>query len=391
MSQGSWHRLIEWADQRRPSGVNPVNSEMKSGTVEVTDLRIRYDESEVVRGISLSVGSGEIVSLLGPSGCGKTTTLRAIAGFVTPDHGDVRLDGQSVVDVPPHRRNVGMVFQGYALFPHLSVFDNIAYGLRMRKVARTEIGERVKRVLSLVKLTDYAGRQPKQLSGGQQQRVAIARALVIEPKVLLLDEPLSNLDARLRQEMRVEMRRLLKSIDCASIFVTHDQEEAMVISDRIVLMNGGVIAQEGSPREIYQHPCNLFAAAFVGQANFLHGTAKEVSHTGEIAVAVDKLRFEGIACGDIECGAPVTLVVRHERVHLAPQGTPGSDNTVDCALEGVSFIGANIQMHCIFGNQRIVSLMPAAIQGTASLDPGTPMRLTWDRADALVFASEPAS
>ncbi|MBK8740506.1 MAG: ABC transporter ATP-binding protein [Betaproteobacteria bacterium] len=353
--------------------------------VEVRGLRIRYGETEVVRGISLSVGAGEIVSLLGPSGCGKTTTLRAIAGFIIPEFGDVFLHGRDVTETPPNQRNIGMVFQGYALFPHLSVFDNVAYGLRMRKIPRAEIAERVTRVLSMVKLGEFAERRPKQLSGGQQQRVAIARALVIEPTVLLLDEPLSNLDAKLRQEMRVELRRLLKSTRVASIFVTHDQEEAMVLSDHIVLMNAGEVEQRGSPREIYQQPKSLFTAAFVGEANFLRGTVTAISDTGAATIEIFGAELRGIACGSLEPGAPATLVVKRERVRLADQESGDPENTADCVFEIANFVGANLHMHCEFKGQRVVGLMAAATRAGPVIEAGELLRLGWDEADALIF------
>lgn len=356
--------------------------------VAVQGLHVRYDDVEVVRGVDLTVMPGEIVSLLGPSGCGKTTTLRVIAGFVTPDQGDVWLDGERVTNVRPNRRGVGMVFQGYALFPHLSVFDNVAYGLRMRRVAQAEISERVECALALVRLSDYAARRPKQLSGGQQQRVAIARALVIDPKVLLLDEPLSNLDAKLRQEMRVDMRRLLKSANTASVFVTHDQEEAMVISDRIVLMNHGGIVQQGSPYEIYRRPINLFAAAFLGQANFLHGSVTDVSSEGFATVAVQGAQFRGIACGELARGAAATLVVKHERVRSVQEGARDADNVAECTFESLSFTGANIQAHYRFGSQHLVSLSLAPNQEVFTLRPGASMRLAWERTEALIFPDE---
>lgn len=358
--------------------------------VEARGLRIWYDENEVVRSVDLTVSPGEIVSLLGPSGCGKTTTLRAIAGFVALAEGEIFLDGRRVTDVPPHRRDVGMVFQGYALFPHLSVFENVAYGLRMRSVGRAEISDRVKYALSLVKLGDYANRRPRQLSGGQQQRVAIARALVIDPKVLLLDEPLSNLDAKLRQEMRVELRRLLKSADRASIFVTHDQEEAMVISDRIVLMNRGEIVQQGTPREIYQRPTSLFAAAFVGQANFLRGTVTSVSNEGLATASVEGNSFRGIACGDLPHGSAATIVVKHERVRELTGESGTADNVVDCTLEALTFTGANLQTRCRFGSQHIASLTLAPSEVTPNARPGARVRVGWGEADTLIFADTAA-
>jgi putative spermidine/putrescine transport system ATP-binding protein len=353
--------------------------------VDVQSLRISYGDTEVVRNVNLSVGSGEIVSLLGPSGCGKTTTLRAIAGFVIPDSGDVHIDGMNVTDVPPNRRDIGMVFQGYALFPHLSVFDNVAYGLRMRRVPKAERQDRVRRALTLVKLSEYADRRPKQLSGGQQQRVAIARALVIEPKVLLLDEPLSNLDAKLRKEMRVELRRLLKSTHVASIFVTHDQEEAMVLSDHIVLMNAGTVEQRGSPREIYQQPRSLFAAAFVGAANFIHGVVVEVSASGSAIIEIDGARLRGTACGDLRPDVPATLVVKHEDVQIATDDSIDGQNVAECTFEIANFVGPSLQMHCAFRGQPVVGLVPATKRTMPQVEAGAPLRLAFHEADALIF------
>ena len=353
--------------------------------VDVQGLRISYGDTEVVRNVSLSVGSGEIVSLLGPSGCGKTTTLRAIAGFVIPDFGDVHINGVNVTDTPPNRRDIGMVFQGYALFPHLSVSDNVAYGLRMRHVRKTELQERVRRALTLVKLSEYADRRPKQLSGGQQQRVAIARALVIEPRVLLLDEPLSNLDAKLRKEMRVELRRLLKSTRVASIFVTHDQEEAMVLSDHIILMNAGAVEQRGSPREIYQQPRSLFAAAFVGAANFMRGVVVDVSANGSAIIEIGGVRLRGTACGDLGPDAPATLVVKHEHVHLATDERIDGLNVAECTFEIANFVGPSLQMHCVFRGQPVVGLVPATKRAMPRVEAGEPLRLAFHEVDALIF------
>jgi putative spermidine/putrescine transport system ATP-binding protein len=352
--------------------------------VDVRGLRVRYGDTEVVRGVALSVERGQIVSLLGPSGCGKTTTLRAIAGFVIPEYGDVSIDGVDVTDVPPNRRDIGMVFQGYALFPHLSVFDNVAYGLRMRKVPQAEAHERVRRALALVKLSQFADRRPKQLSGGQQQRVAIARALVIEPKVLLLDEPLSNLDAKLRQEMRVELRRLLRSTNVASVFVTHDQEEAMVLSDHIILMNAGEVEQRGSPREIYQQPRSLFAATFVGSANFVRGEVVDVTADGVATIRTDGVQLRGTACGDLATGAAATLVVKHEHVRLAASGGD-TGNLVDCTFEIANFIGPSLQLHCSLAGQPLVGLIPASKRSMPEPQAGSGLRLAFPEGDALVF------
>ncbi|UCE32490.1 MAG: ABC transporter ATP-binding protein, partial [Burkholderiales bacterium] len=236
-------------------------------TLEITGLTKRFDAFVAVDDVSLRVERGEFISLLGPSGCGKTTILRATAGLIEPDRGQVRIDGADVTWVPPHRRNLGLVFQSYALFPHMSVFENVAFGLRQRRVGEAEIAARVREALELVRLGELGARFPRELSGGQQQRVALARALAPRPALLLLDEPLSNLDAKLRDTMRIELRLLQRSLSLTTVFVTHDQEEALTMSDRICLLNRGRIEQIGTPREVYDHPRTAFAASFFGRSN----------------------------------------------------------------------------------------------------------------------------
>lgn len=235
--------------------------------------------------LSLEIGKGEFFTLLGPSGCGKTTTLRLIAGFEFPTSGHLSLDGRQLEQVPPNKRDMAMVFQSYAIFPHLSVFENIAYGLRIKKLSNDEIRRRVAQIMALTKLTGLENRMPNQMSGGQQQRVALARALVVEPKVLLFDEPLSNLDAKLREEMRFEIRDLQRRLNITSIYVTHDQEEALALSDRIAIMNKGRLAQLGTPEDIYQVPRSKFVADFIGLANFLPAQVQAV-HDGRATVDV---------------------------------------------------------------------------------------------------------
>lgn len=233
-------------------------------------INVSYDgKKNILEKLNLEVKEGELVSLLGPSGCGKTTTLRVIAGFIPPAGGKFTLDGEDLTKVPVHKRNFGLVFQSYALFPHLSVYDNVAFGLKLRKVSKEEIDERVKEVLEVCGLTEFANRFPKQMSGGQRQRVALARALVIRPKLLLLDEPLSNLDAKLRINMRVEIKRLQKKLGITTIFVTHDQEECFSISDKVAVMNKGIIEQYDSPENIYTKPTTEFVARFIGFENFI--------------------------------------------------------------------------------------------------------------------------
>ncbi len=239
--------------------------------VVLTDVAKHYGQTVAVESMSLTIGSGELVALLGPSGCGKTTTLRMVGGFVPLSAGRITVSGRDVSALPPSRRNMGFVFQNYALFPHMTVAQNVAFGLQMRGVGRDKIAHKVTQVLDRVRLGSYAERYPRQLSGGQQQRVALARALVIEPDVLLLDEPLSNLDASLRQEMKIEIRQLQKSLGLTTIFVTHDQDEAMSTADRMVLMYRGRVEQAGPPAEVYARPRSQFAASFLGVANLLAG------------------------------------------------------------------------------------------------------------------------
>ena len=238
--------------------------------MSLKDIDVRYDKKkQVLKGLDLEVQEGELVSLLGPSGCGKTTTLRVVAGFIEPQNGVFSLDGEDLTKVPVHKRNFGIVFQSYALFPHLTVYDNVAFGLKMRKMDKAEIDQKVKRILEVCDLTEFGGRFPQQMSGGQRQRVALARALVIEPKLLLLDEPLSNLDAKLRINMRMEIKRIQKQLGITTLFVTHDQEECFSISDKVAVMNQGVIEQFDTPENIYQRPETEFVARFIGFENFL--------------------------------------------------------------------------------------------------------------------------
>src|SRR5829696_5360091 len=242
--------------------------------LDIEKLGKRYGDFHAVRDVSLSVDDGEFLVLLGPSGCGKTTTLRMVAGFIEPTAGHVKLAGADVTLLPPWKRNAGMVFQSYALFPHLTVAQNVAFGLEMRKLPRPDIERRVDEALALVRLGGFGARLPRQLSGGQQQRVALARALAIRPDVLLLDEPLSNLDAKLRQEVRVEIRELQRQLGLTTVMVTHDQEEALTMADRLVVMNEGSVHQVGTQRDLYERPADRFVAGFVGRTTFLAGTVE---------------------------------------------------------------------------------------------------------------------
>jgi iron(III) transport system ATP-binding protein len=290
------------------------------GITKVFPPRGNIVEVIAVHNVSLEIQKGELVTLLGPSGCGKTTTLRMIAGFEFPTAGKIILDGQEINSLPVHKRDMSMVFQSYAIFPHLTVFENIAYGLNVQRLNKKNIAERVNRVLDLVHLEGYGDRAPGQLSGGQQQRVALARALVMEPKVLLMDEPLSNLDAKLREEMRTEIRRIQKELNITSVYVTHDQIEAMTLSDRIVVMNQGVIEQIGTPVEVYRFPNNRFVADFIGRANFTDGTVLAqdgqkltIKSLGETVTLLNVKR-------EFRAGEAVTLIVRPEMVEIKKTG-----------------------------------------------------------------------
>ena len=305
------------------SNTNDTNAPGRLSLVELTKtFSNTVSDVTAVDHINLDIRPGEFITLLGPSGCGKTTTLRMIAGFEDATSGQVMLDGENMVVVPPNRRPMSMVFQSYALFPHLSVRENVAYGLRLRKKSAEEIKEEVDIALAAMNLTAMADRAPSQLSGGQQQRVALARAMVVRPKVLLFDEPLSNLDAKLRVKMRVEIRRMQKRLGISSVYVTHDQSEAMAMSDRIVVMNSGRIEQVDTPEEIYLHPASVFVADFVGRANFVPAQAQEVGEDGmvEIEALGQKIRVhssEG-AKEAVREGKETVVLVRPESVRIQP-------------------------------------------------------------------------
>ena len=284
--------------------------------VKIFPARGKSGEVTAVDHVFIEIERGELVTLLGPSGCGKTTTLRLIAGFEFPTEGTISLDGKVINDEPPHKREMSMVFQSYAIFPHLSVYENMAYGLKVQRLPRDEVQERVAKALDLVELTGLENRAPNALSGGQQQRVALARALVMEPKVLLMDEPLSNLDAKLREQMRTEIRLIQKRLGITSVYVTHDQVEAMTLSDRIVVMNEGKIEQIGPPTEIYRRPQTRFVADFIGRANFVEATVRDVLDGQLVVDALGTTMTVPAPIGAFEEGQPATIVVRPEMVEI---------------------------------------------------------------------------
>ena len=296
---------------------------MHAAQVRLEKIGKRYGDLWAARDIDLEIGRGEFFTLLGPSGCGKTTLLRIIAGFIASDQGAVFFDGKPVNHVPPWQRDVGMVFQSYALWPHMTVFENVAFGLRERKIPRSEIETRVTEALARVGLGSTEHRRPSQLSGGQQQRVALARTLVVQPQVLLLDEPLSNLDAKLRAEMRIELLKLQLDLGITTVYVTHDQEEALALSTRIAVMDGGKILQEGSPREIYEHPRVRFVAEFVGKSNLFFGAVKQVADEYVEIQTEEGLKIRAAVSASRPKPEPVkkiTVYIRPEAIALIPIG-----------------------------------------------------------------------
>ena len=314
-----------------------------------------------VDGVSLEIREGELVTLLGPSGCGKTTALRIIAGFETPTSGRVLIGGQDVSHLPPHTRNTAMVFQSYAIFPHLTVAENVAFGLQMRSVPKRDISTRVRAILELVELGGLEHRAPEQLSGGQQQRVALARAIITEPRVLLFDEPLSNLDAKLREQMRGEVRSLQRRLGITSVYVTHDQAEAMALSDRIVVMQAGRVQQEGSPFEIYARPANRFVADFIGRVNFLEGRVVAVEGKST------RLDVRGVIlevpspAAPLSTGHPATLVVRPETIHLAPTAAAEA-SAFRGTIRRTVYLGSTIEYEIEWGKTTILAVIGSPLE-----------------------------
>ncbi|MGH7389714.1 MAG: ABC transporter ATP-binding protein [Candidatus Rokuibacteriota bacterium] len=348
--------------------------------LELSGVEKRFRDTAVIQGLDLTVGAGELVSLLGPSGCGKTTLLRIVAGLLPADRGRVVLEGVDVTRVPAHKRHVGVVFQNYALFPHLSVADNVAFGLRARRAPAREIGPAVDRALARVRLTEYRDRGIAVLSGGQQQRIAVARALAVTPKLLLLDEPLSALDRKLREQMQIELRTLLRDLGLTAIFVTHDQDEALVMSDRVAVMNAGRIEQLDTPAGVYDRPATPFVLDFVGLSTRLHGTvagAEAGSLVCKTAVGTVRAR------GELPAGAAVIVAVRPEQVRIGPPLGPG-DNALELRVRDPVFLGSKLIVHFDTSEgDRVVAELAAA--GAAGLAPGSAVTVSWPAAATLVY------
>ncbi len=354
--------------------------------IELVDVEKRFGDSVAVDHVDLAIDRGEFFSLLGPSGCGKTTSLRMIAGFEAPTSGEIRLEGKDVSKVPPYRRNVNTVFQHYALFPHMSIFDNVAFGPRSAKADKARTRQRVTEMLEVVRLSDYAKRRPNQLSGGQQQRVALARALVNYPSALLLDEPLGALDLKLRQAMQLELKRIQRDVGITFIYVTHDQEEALTMSDRIAVMNLGVVEQVGTPTEIYDRPRTVFVAGFIGQANLWPAKVRSQSG-GTATVEALGTTLTGRA-GDALDG-PATLMVRPERVRITADETPAVPSSVRLTVTDLVFQGPVVRLAgtATDGSETVAHIGPD--QQLPMLRPGDQVWCWWDDAAASVLPGTP--
>ncbi len=354
------------------------------GSVELIGVSKNYGDVIAVDSINLQVKPGEFLSLLGPSGCGKTTTLRMLAGFEQPDAGFIKISGVEVQGVPPHKRDVNTVFQHYALFPHMSVAENVAYGLRQKGVAKSEIGIRVAEALDMVQMSKLGERKPRQLSGGQQQRVAVARALVNRPGILLLDEPLGALDRKLREEMQIELKLLQSRLGITFIFVTHDQEEAMSMSDRIAIMLDGHIEQLGDPETVYEHPTSAFVAGFVGRNNFWQGVATELGATSDSGVVFVATRPEE----NVPNGEAALSAVRPECIRLTAERPTAATNCVAAVVAGVAYFGDVLQYVVTTGERDIVVLVPRA--NLARFHVGDSVWCSWSADDVYLFSARQA-
>lgn len=352
-------------------------------SITLSKVTKSYGPVVTVDSLDLEIREGEFLAFLGPSGCGKTTTLRMISGLTLPDGGTIRFGDRDVTAVPPYQRNAGLVFQGYALFPHMTVADNVAFGLEMRKVARTEIDKKVQEALRLVRMDHLADRMPKQLSGGQQQRVALARAIVYQPDALLLDEPLSALDAKLRYEVRTELRRLQQELGLTTVFVTHDQDEAISVADRIVVMSNGRIEQIGSPIEIYERPANLFVAEFIGASNFLPGSLEGRDHfrleTGE-----------SIGFGHVGADSSRKIVsIRPEKIRLHSRdqaAKSASDHGIHATVESVIYRGNLTEIVLGAGGQNLtVHCQNDHVTDGSTYAPGDPVFAEWSPEAAVLL------
>jgi putative spermidine/putrescine transport system ATP-binding protein len=365
---------------------------MKSALLELRNLRKSYGPVVAVNDVSVSLAAGEFLSFLGPSGSGKTTTLAMVAGLVEPSNGEILLDSKPLNPLPPYRRNIGMVFQNYALFPHMTVAKNIAFPLEMRRMPADTIVERVDRVLSLVGLDNYGSRLPSQLSGGQQQRIALARAMVFEPPLLLMDEPLGALDKKLREQMQLEIKQLHRKLGMSIIYVTHDQEEALTMSDRIAVFNNGKIEQIGVPAELYEEPATRFVANFIGESNLFSGTVGNVSD-GYCIVGAGGLRLRARHRNGIKTGQPVFVAVRPERATLCgPNDLAGrTENVVTGEVSELIYLGKSRKYVIRAGATQINVLQQMTGENNSIFKIGDAVAVHWSAPDAATIPDSAAT
>jgi spermidine/putrescine transport system ATP-binding protein len=361
---------------------------MPTGQITLTSVTKRFGDTVAVDNVSLQIEGGEFFSLLGPSGCGKSTTLGIIGGFVYPTTGEVFINGKLMAETPPYRRPVNTVFQNYALFPHKTVAQNIAFGLQMKKVPKAEISEAVERSLDLIQLPGYSDRKPSELSGGERQRVALARALINEPTILLLDEPLSALDLKLRKQMQLELKALQRKVSITFVYVTHDQGEALALSDRIAVINDGKILQVGTPSEIYDSPENRFVADFIGTSNFLEGT---LISENEIALTTEPpLKIVNAPNNDLPLNTTVTVAIRPERFNLRATPTPDAQNFLCGVIQDESYLGTTLQytVQTDYPTPLIAHQQNTGAKDTPCFQRGDTVYLQWTPENAIVLKAD---
>jgi putative spermidine/putrescine transport system ATP-binding protein len=361
----------------------PSQTESKDALVKLIGVEKSYDgRTLAVRNLTLHVAQGEFLTLLGPSGSGKTTTLNMLAGFERPTRGEILLAGRPVDRLPPYQRNIGMVFQNYALFPHMTVAENVAFPLSVRRLGRAEIVERVRLALAMVRLETFADRRPAQLSGGQQQRIALARALVFEPSLVLMDEPLGALDKKLREQMQIEIKLLHERLGLTVVYVTHDQDEALTMSDRIAVFHDGRVMQQGTPDILYSQPQDAFVAGFIGENNLLTGTVEAV-HDGDVRVALaGGLRLLAAAVGQMSVGAPVVVAVRPEAIQLVGASDAAADNRCRALVRSRIYLGDHQRLLATVDNGHTITVKVATGTEVAT---GAAVFLSWATADCRAF------
>jgi putative spermidine/putrescine transport system ATP-binding protein len=353
--------------------------------LNLRNITKRYGNFVAARDLCIDIEPGEFVTLLGPSGSGKTTTLNMIAGFIDISDGQILLDGRPIGDLPPYRRNIGMVFQQYALFPHMTAFENVAFPLKQRKVPKHELRRRVQEALAMVRLDDFGARYPRQLSGGQQQRVAFARAMVFSPQVLLMDEPLGALDKKLREWLQLEIRRIHREVGITFVYVTHDQEEALVLSNRIAVFNEGRIEQIGTAEDLYERPETLFVAEFIGESNLFPG---RVTGSGDyVDVAADGYRVRAPANTQLTEGSRAVVVVRPERLHVVTEGRSGDDNVLEAVVRQIVYLGSARKLELEFADGRHGRVREPA-GASSDVGEGDQTRVAWAPDEGVLLAEQ---